>query len=98
MVRSLINNEIHLSYDDQGPFLKAITARTIRNFENSSLSRRAGGLIARLPNYEDVVMKERSLKENYDRECFEPTPLEPQLTDLLDGQINDETSSGIIEM
>ena len=55
LVRPLIIDEIHLLYDERGSALESVVARTIRRMEQTSEYVRLVGLLATLPNYQDVA-------------------------------------------
>ena len=55
LVRLLIIDEIHLLYDERGSALESVVARTIRRMEQTSEYVRLVGLLATLPNYQDVA-------------------------------------------
>jgi pre-mRNA-splicing helicase BRR2 len=55
LVHLLIIDEIHLLYDERGSALESVVARTIRRKEQTSEYVHLVGLLATLPNYQDVA-------------------------------------------
>lgn len=55
LLKTSLQDEIHLLHDDRGPVLESLIARTIRNVELTQEDVRLVGLSATLPNYEDVA-------------------------------------------